>query len=186
MKFRILQKSLRRFDRWWWSEIRRLRRRTEFAFFCCSSEFSFYMFRKIGRLVFFVFFLNLHIHFPGCKLVCFSFVSATHFRFNLLLFFSPLFIFYCRLFCPGPSRLTFQNWVSRTETHRASRHVLSVMMMYKCVLERTGDTKRMSRLDFWIFGFFDFVVVFVFLIFVIFFFFLDLFPKFVLNVPPPW
>lgn len=117
------------------------------------------MFRKIGRLVFFVFFLNLHIHFPGCKLVCFSFVSATHFRFNLLLFFSPLFIFYCRLFCPGPSRLTFQNWVSRTETHRASRHVLSVMMMYKCVLERTGDTKRMSRLDFWICGFFDFFVV---------------------------
>jgi hypothetical protein len=51
------------------------------------------------------------------------------------------------------------------------------MMMYKCVLERTGDTKRMSRLDFWIFGFFDFVVVFVFLIFVIFFFFLDFFSK---------
>lgn len=151
MKFRILQKSLWRFDRWWWSEIRRLRRRTEFAFFWALLFWIFFL--CLENEVLFVFYFEISIHFPGCKLVCFSFVLATHFRFNLLLFFSPLFIFYCRLFCPGPSRLTFQNWVSRTETHRASRHVLSVMMMYKCVLERTRETQSGCHDS--IFGFLD-------------------------------
>ncbi len=116
------------------------------------------------------------------KLVFFSSVSATHFRFNLLLFFSSLHLSIVFSFVPVPHDIHSKTgFPGRRHTEQADMCCPWWWCMYKCV-ERTGGTKRMSRLYFFILRFCRICFCFLFfLIFVIFFFL-----KFVLNVPPTW